>query len=145
MNRKLMSALIVASTLSLQSQAETSDSICSAYGSVGKVMASEMLDLTFRDIIGMQQGTRPDVVAKVTTAISTAWSADEIAAMSTLTEEEQGLIGEAAGGRGFGLLMGGTVTTPEGVKTAMVAECNSIGYRNIMDNQKKIRGLSSGG
>ena len=139
---KLLAAAAASALLIMPAQAQSDDNVCGAYALIGKVMASEMLSLTLQDIIDMQRGQRPDLMGNITNAIASGWTPAEIAAITQLTDEEQSLLGEAAGAYGLNLLMGGRATTPQQVRDTLMSECQSTGYQMVVDNQKKMKELA---
>ena len=142
MLKKLLAAAAVSATIVMPAQAQNGDDVCGAYSAIGKVMASEMLGLTLQDIIDMQRGQRPDLMGKITQAIAGAWTPAEIAAVTSLTTEEQSLLGEAAGAYGLNLLMAGRATTAQQVRDTLMSECKATGYQKVVSNQRQMKNLA---
>ena len=144
MIRKMITAVVAATALNTVAEAQTDDTVCGAYSAFGGIIASEMLDLTLRDIIGTIQGARPDITAKIGAAVEKGMTAQEQTALSKLSDADGTLLGEAAGGHSINLLMGGQAGSSGEVRSMMLADCKSLGYKTVITNQREMNKLMRG-
>ena len=144
MFKKIFAAAMMSAIITVPAEAQTEDSVCGGYAAVGGVMASEMLDLTLRDLVGMMQNKRPDITAKLMSAMETRLTADEVAGITQLPGDEASLLGEAAGEHAMNVLMTGRASSADDVVTLMKQSCLTTGYKTVVGNQRQINELSQG-
>jgi len=137
---KNLAALAMAAAVLFSGKAQADEKLeCGIYGKVGYVMADSMLDMTFREVIGMTTGTRPDILAEVSNAIIKAVSDAEMTHMASMPQLEQELLGEAAGQNAMAILMQGQASTADEVRRTLASQCVADGVDQIYANQQSIR------
>lgn len=136
--KSLMGAAALAVVSVAPAQADD-DALCGAYAAIGQAMASEMLDLTFRDVVSMMRGTNPAVMQQISNALINAVTGDEMAAMLQMSADDQALLGEAAGQQAMMILMSGQQESADGVGKSMEATCKSAGLQALLDQQRQVR------
>ena len=140
--RKTIGSILVFSAIAFSPTASADDGACDFYGKMGAVFADSMLDLTLRDVIHALNGTRPDIMNDIVLAVSSSMTSADMDALNRLTEEEQNLLGESAGGKSMTLLMEGRASSGYQVRQTLTNECKTRGMRTIMDNQRAANQLT---
>lgn len=139
--KKMMTAALSAAVLwgAASANAQDDTALCNTYSAIGEVMASELLDVTMREFIGVAQGTNTALLVQISNSIANAVGGPEMAAMAQLSVEEQELLGEAAGGAAIMMLMEGRAASAEQVGGAMRSQCNAIGASQVINNARQVR------
>jgi len=117
--------------------AQSDKNICSIYGSIGESMVDFMLPLTLKNFIELNTGGNPELEQELTSALESSLSVSDARSFVKLNEEEQTLLGEAAGGTAVTLLMSGHAADAKAIKTFMQKNCEKHGYKTIIAQQKK--------
>lgn len=144
MLKKILTAAMMTAFVSVSAQAQTDDTVCGGYAAVGGVIASEMLDLTLRDVVGMMQNKRPDITAKIASAMESRLTPAEMLGIAQLPGDESSLLGEASGVHAMNVLMSGQASSADEVSNMLKQSCLTTGYKTVISNQRQINGLTQG-
>lgn len=139
MRRVLATALAGCVLVAGAAQAQDEEALCGAYAAVGGVMAEELLDVTMRDFIKMNQGKNPLLLHSVTMAIASAWDGRQMMAVTAMDGDGVELLGEAAGQTAMTLMLEGTTADADELRAIMMGHCRSVGMDNIIANQRAVR------
>ncbi len=115
---------------------------CEVYSKIGGVMVEFMLPLTMQEFVDMMTGKEPKLMEDMTSALIKGLDGDSLSTMLRLGDESH-FVGEAAGEVGVGLLMEGRASSAADVRRIMMNDCQEIGFRRIIDNQKAASALTS--
>ena len=114
---------------------------CAAYGSVGASMADFILPITVKEMVGIMQGTEPELMMKMTMQLMSGLTPEELQAMVSLGETQASMLGEMAGTQAMQLLMTAQASTSEEVDRTLQAQCTRVGFDALLESQRRINSL----
>lgn len=119
-----------------------SDIRCDVYGALGGSMADLMLPLTMKEMIGVMQGTEPEITNRIASGLLDRLTGEETLALVKMGDETSGVMGEMAGSQAIELLMTAQASTPDQVKSILANSCERIGFEKLIETQNQINAMS---
>lgn len=142
---KRISLIAAALCLSFSTPAFAADNekSCKMYSKIAGTMVDFMLPLTMQDFVNMMNGKDPKLLGQMTSGLLAGLDADDISTMVSLGSEAE-IAGQAAGDVAMRMLMSGQATSSSEVQRIMRADCEDIGFNQIIANQKKANRATAG-